>query len=353
MKKTWIYQRPGHKGYWVGWYENGNKKSKALPNKRLAEHFSHIKYQQLNSDVFISSIDIPWSEIKKGFLERYDLEGLADNSKKVAERFLGRFENICKPRSSKSINLDMVEQYLLKRQKPDKDGKKFTNHTINKDIEIINTFVEWMKKKKFHPGDIKIKRLKTKGSTKKALTTDKIRALLGASETLAWTVRILLSLITGLRKTDIESLEKDWIDLQGSQIDTRSQKTGKVYIARPLPRAAMSVLTRHIATLPDDQVMLFTDTNVRKEWEYLRNRAKGCSSVTRQDLRVTFSTYMQKVGSIGSAQNLLEHSDKRVTENFYSDQELILRWKVNQLPVEEWLKTKGASPSIDGPATWG
>ena len=47
---------------------------------------------------------------------------------------------------------------------------------------------------------------------------------------------------------------------------------------------------------------------------------------------------MQKIGSIGSAQNLLEHSDQRVTEEFYTDQELILRWKVNQLPVRQWLK---------------
>jgi hypothetical protein len=52
MKKVWIYTRKNIKGWWVGWYESGKRKTKALPNKALAEHFRRIKYTQLNSDVF-------------------------------------------------------------------------------------------------------------------------------------------------------------------------------------------------------------------------------------------------------------------------------------------------------------
>jgi len=58
MKKTWIYKRKNVKGWWVGWYENGKRKAKALPTKSLAEHFRHIKYTQLNSDVFTSVVDL-------------------------------------------------------------------------------------------------------------------------------------------------------------------------------------------------------------------------------------------------------------------------------------------------------
>ncbi len=47
-----IYKRAGIKGWWVGWYESGKRKAKALPSKELAEHYKHIKYTQLNSDVF-------------------------------------------------------------------------------------------------------------------------------------------------------------------------------------------------------------------------------------------------------------------------------------------------------------
>jgi hypothetical protein len=33
MKKIWIFKR---KGWWVGWYESGKRKTKALPTKALA-----------------------------------------------------------------------------------------------------------------------------------------------------------------------------------------------------------------------------------------------------------------------------------------------------------------------------
>jgi hypothetical protein len=39
MKKVWVYKRKNIKGYWVGWYEGGMRKAKALPTRKLAEHF--------------------------------------------------------------------------------------------------------------------------------------------------------------------------------------------------------------------------------------------------------------------------------------------------------------------------
>ena len=56
MKKVWIYKRKSIEGWWVGWYESGNRKAKALPSKELAEHFKQIKYTQLNSDVFTGQV---------------------------------------------------------------------------------------------------------------------------------------------------------------------------------------------------------------------------------------------------------------------------------------------------------
>jgi hypothetical protein len=40
MKKVWVYKRAGIKGWWIGWYENGKRKAKALPTRKLAEHSS-------------------------------------------------------------------------------------------------------------------------------------------------------------------------------------------------------------------------------------------------------------------------------------------------------------------------
>jgi hypothetical protein len=71
----------------------------------------------------------------------------------------------------------------------------------------------------------------------------------------------------------------------------------------------------------------------------LRIRAK-LPDITRQDLRVTASTLMQRIGSIGSAKTLLQHSSTKTTGEFYTDEEVVLRWKVNQLNplIREWLK---------------
>jgi len=58
MIKVWTYKREKIKGWWVGWYESGKRKAKALPNKALAEHFRQIKYAQLNSDFFTGTVTI-------------------------------------------------------------------------------------------------------------------------------------------------------------------------------------------------------------------------------------------------------------------------------------------------------
>jgi len=56
MKKVWVYKRKGIRGWWIGWYESGKRKAKALSTRLLVEHFRQIKYTQLNSDVFTGTV---------------------------------------------------------------------------------------------------------------------------------------------------------------------------------------------------------------------------------------------------------------------------------------------------------
>jgi len=37
--------RTSAKGWWVGWYESGKRKTKALPGKALAEHYHPEWYE--------------------------------------------------------------------------------------------------------------------------------------------------------------------------------------------------------------------------------------------------------------------------------------------------------------------
>ncbi len=65
MNKVWIYKRKCIKSWWVGWYESGKRKAKALPSKALAEHFRQIKYVQLNSDVFTGTVTVDWPQMRE------------------------------------------------------------------------------------------------------------------------------------------------------------------------------------------------------------------------------------------------------------------------------------------------
>jgi hypothetical protein len=51
MRRVWTYKRKGIKGWWVGWYESGKRKAKALPTRKLAGHYRQIKYSQLQLKV--------------------------------------------------------------------------------------------------------------------------------------------------------------------------------------------------------------------------------------------------------------------------------------------------------------
>ena len=94
MKKTWIYKRKGIKGWWVGWYESGKRKTKALPSKALAEHFRKIKYAQLNSDVFTGIISVDWKKMLDEYLHSKKVAGYVEDSIYEAALTLRHFERI-------------------------------------------------------------------------------------------------------------------------------------------------------------------------------------------------------------------------------------------------------------------
>ncbi len=69
MKKVWVYKRKNINGHWVGWYESGQRKAKALPSQDDAQHYRDIKYTQLNSDVFTGEVLAYWSPMIDAYRE--------------------------------------------------------------------------------------------------------------------------------------------------------------------------------------------------------------------------------------------------------------------------------------------
>ena len=334
MRKTWTYQRKKVPGWWVGWYEGGKKKSKAFPNKALADHFAQIKYQQLNSDVFTSIVSVTWETLMEEYEESKRVLGLTDEGIYQAMLTLKKhFRELIGPLNSKQINQKSIDKFIIKR------GKQVKRHTLNKDISNMKAFLNWAKKNKYVSQNVNVNKVKVGKKEVKPLNKKQLKNLLIVSKPQpTWHTRILLSLTTGLRKNDIESLKIADIDFEINAIDTKSKKTRKSMLFRPLPPKVTDYLAAYVDSLPDGQVKLFSDTHTHKKWKKIRTRA-GVPNLRYQDLRVTFSSLLAEAGESTSVrQRLLEHSSPQITEDYYTKvQDPILRKAVNKLPVDEWL----------------
>ena len=154
MKKPWIYKRKDIKGWWVGWYEGRNRKSKALPSKALAEHFCHIKYTQLNSDVFTGIVDIAWGQMVAEYHHAKKVEGLQGTSMYETRLTLRHYERLSGPISSKQVTQQSLDEFVLKR------SGEVAKNTLNKDMRNITAFVNWASKNRHVTSDLKLKEVK-------------------------------------------------------------------------------------------------------------------------------------------------------------------------------------------------
>jgi hypothetical protein len=172
MRKPWVYKRKNVKGWWVGWYEGGRRKAKALPSKALAEHFRHIKYTQLNSDVFTSVVDFDWRQMLNEYHHAKQVEGLRDTSIYEALLTLQHFERLIGPSSSRQIAQQSLDTFVLER------GKEVKKDTLNKDIRNISAFLSWAVKNRYVASGLEVKKVKVPQKPVIALSTQQVRDLI-------------------------------------------------------------------------------------------------------------------------------------------------------------------------------
>ncbi len=332
MKKPWVYKRNGIPGWWCGWYEGGKRKAKALPNKSLAEHFSHVKYVQLNSDVFTSIVDFDWHHMVEEYRKAKQVEGLQAASIYEALLTLRHFERLVGSTSSKEITQPNLDAFVLKRS--DEVGK----NTLNKDITNLHAFLNWVVKNRFVAPGLEIRKVKVPQKPVTALSVQQVRDLLTtASKYPTLRLRVLIAVTTGLRRGDVEAIRIGDIHFDRNTIATRNRKAGKAMPERPMPEAIMTELSNYVVTLQDGQERLFADRFSPKKWERVR-KAIGLPELKFHDLRKTFASLLAQRGvSTAVTQRLLEHSSPQLTNDVYTNVDPVLRQAINQLPVSDWL----------------
>ena len=218
MKKVWIYKRNNIKGWWVGWYESGKRKAKALPSKKLAEHYCQLKYSQLNSDVFTGIVPVGWMQMVEEYRECKRVQGVTEATRYETALTLRHFERIIGKCNSKQIIQSSIDKFILQR------GIEIKRTTLNKDIRNLRTFINWCREKRYLNGSIKIRELKEDERPVKSLNDAQVKKLMsvaGPYKTIR--MRILLALGTGLRRGDIELLKIGDIDFVNNYITTASK----------------------------------------------------------------------------------------------------------------------------------
>jgi len=332
MKKVWIYKRKGVRGWWIGWYESSKRKTKALPNKALAEHFRQIKYTQLNSDVFTGTVTVDWNQIRYEYEHSKKVAGCVEASLYEVALTLRHFERLVGRCNSKQIRHNAIDKYILER------GKEVIRSTVNKDIRNLRAFINWCRENMYVNGEIKIRELKEDERPVKSLSNTQIKKLLSTSKRYKtmW-MRILLALGTGLRLRDIEIWRVSDIDFENSYVTTRSKKTRKSMGSRPVPVPIMAELKKYVSGLDAKQENIFTDNFSRYRWTKIRQKL-GLEDFTFHDLRKTFGSVLAQRGvSTAVIQKLLEHSSPDLTNKVYTNVDPVLRHAVDQIPAGDWL----------------
>ena len=332
MRKVWIYKRKNIKGWWVGWYESGKRKTKALPSKALAEHFRRIKYAQLNSDVFTGILTIDWEQMRNEYQYSKKVAGNQDISIYEAALTLRHFERLVGKCNSKQITQNVIDKFILER------GKETKRTTLNKDIRNLKAFINWCGENRYVNGDVKLKLLKEDERPVKSLTNTQIKKLLSAFKPYkTMRMRILLALGTGLRRRDIESLSISDIDFENNYITTRSTKTRKSMGSRPVPITIMVELKKYVSELDPKQEKLFVDCFKQYRWNQTRKKL-SLGDFKFHDLRKTFGSILAQNGiSTAVTQKLLEHSSPDLTNKVYMNVDPVLRHAVDQIPAGDWL----------------
>ena len=332
MKKPWVYKRKNIMGWWTGWYEGGKRKAKAFPTKSLAEHFRHIKYTQLNSDVFTSVVNFDWNQMVEEYRHFKQVEGRKEASIYEALLTLRHFERLIGSDSSKEITQQNLDAFVLKR------SEEVEKNTLNKDVCNLKAFLNWAVKNRLVTSGLEIRKVKVAQKPVVALSPQQVRDLLtAASRYSTLRLRVLLAVTTGLRRGDIEAICIGDIHFDRNTIATRNRKAGKAMPERPVPEAIMTDLSNYVATLADGQERLFTDKFSPKRGEKMR-KAVGLPELRFHDLRKTFASLLAQRGvSTAVTQRLLEHSSPQLTNDVYTNVDPALRQAIDLLPVADWL----------------
>jgi integrase len=124
---------------------------------------------------------------------------------------------------------------------------------------------------------------------------------------------VLLILLTGMRKGEIEALE--WADVKPGRLELKTSKTGARMV--PLSTDAEDILA--VRRYRELGGKVFQGVDLRRTWDRIR-KAVGLEKVTIHDLRRTFAVTLLSTGKcdLKDVAAVLGHASTRITAAVYT-----------------------------------
>lgn len=250
--------------------------------------------------------------------------------------------------------LDHVSALDVERFKRDRrkgiDGKAREPATVNRDLEILKTFIRWAVTSfglpEHHAKAVRcVKKLREPAERVRSLTTDEESRLLAKLNDHAGRIT-RLALLTGMRQSEVIGLRKNAVDLQHGTVTLTDTKNGEprvVYLndeASAVVREAMAVSScEHVFVSRTKKP--YTADGFRAVFRRACERAK-VTNFRFHDTRHTTATRLRRANvGLDVVAKTLGHKSLRMTTRYAHIEPLTMRAAMAQLPAL-------AAPFADG-----
>ncbi len=218
-----------------------------------------------------------------------------------------------------------VERYLAWRSANKGRENAVSRSTLNKDLNMISSFMSWAIRHEFYPriNPCKGLRLNEQNMRHIHLTGQEIAEIIEkASSHEGLLTVIMIGIFAGLRKSEMTGLKWSDVDLLQRRIDVRAE-TSKGHKRRSVP--IPDVLADYLARLTrKSERVTISEATLKRQFHQLRDelsfrdRLPGCR-LRVHDLRHIYAQSMRDAGvSLDDLQHFLGHSTPVVTHQRYA-----------------------------------
>ncbi len=259
-------------------------------------------------------------DLKREFLEDLEIEkGRSLKTIENYDRYITKFLGFAKINNPSEISDDLVREFRLwlNRQKSPPAGGELSKKTQNYYLIALRVLLKYFAKrgiKSLTPERIEL--AKTPERQLELITEDELERLLASPENLRDKAILELLFSTGLRVSELCSLNRDqFTEAKSGEISIRG-KGGKirvVFISETAKQAVKNYLDKRTDT--EEKLFLLTPRSVERIVKHYAIKAGIAKKVTPHTLRHCFATDLLSAGAdLRSVQSLLGHSNITTTQ---------------------------------------